>query len=125
MSKVLIEKTVVASEQWKLFFNQGNAEGCASMYEKDAQMVAKPFGLFQGREQIQAFWENLVAQGFSEVSYLDTKIEVVDDVSTVLSSNWKMNKAQGVITRELWVLQEDGTMRLREDHFEALDPSVK
>ncbi|WP_444899964.1 YybH family protein [Microbulbifer sp. VAAC004] len=125
MNKALIEKTVMASERWKSFFNQGNAEGCASMYEKDAQMMAKPFGLFQGREQIQAFWENLVAQGFSDVTYLDTKIEAVDDSSTVLSSNWRMNNAQGVITRELWVLQEDGTMRLREDHFEALDKNAK
>jgi ketosteroid isomerase-like protein len=125
LNKALIEKTVIASERWKSFFNQGNAEGCASMYEKDAQMMAKPFGLFQGREQIQAFWENLVAQGFSDVTYLDTKIEAVDDTSTVLSSNWRMNNAQGVITRELWVLQEDGTMRLREDHFEALDKNAK
>ncbi|WP_299586290.1 isochorismatase [uncultured Microbulbifer sp.] len=125
MSKVLIEKTIVASEQWKSFFNQGNAEGCASMYEKEAQMVAKPFGLFQGRERIQAFWKNLVAQGFSDVTYLNTKIEAIDDSSTVLSSHWEMNNAQGVITRELWVLQDDGTMRLREDHFEAIDPNAK
>ena len=31
-----------------------------------------------------------------------------------------MNKAHGVIHRELWVLQEDGSAKLREDNFEAL-----
>ncbi|WP_444921428.1 YybH family protein [Microbulbifer sp. CnH-101-G] len=123
MNKLLIEKTIVASEQWKSFFNQGNAEGCASMYEQSAQMNAKPFGVFLGREQIKAFWQNLVAQGFSDVAYQDTEIEVIDGSSTVLTSKWKMNNAQGVITRELWVLQEDGTMRLREDNFEAIEPS--
>ena len=32
----------------------------------------------------------------------------------------KMNKAQGVIHKELWVLQSDGTAKLREDDFEAM-----
>jgi len=30
-----------------------------------------------------------------------------------------MNKADGVIHKELWVLQADGTTKLREDDFEA------
>ncbi len=30
-----------------------------------------------------------------------------------------MNKASGVIHKELWVLQPDGTAKLREDYFEA------
>lgn len=125
MSDILIEKTKAASEQWKSYFNSGNAAGCASMYEEQAQMTAKPFGQFEGRKNIQAFWQNLVDQGFADVTYIDAKIEVVDEVSTVLSSNWKMNNAEGVITRELWVLQEDGTMLLRDDQFEAINPSEK
>ena len=31
-----------------------------------------------------------------------------------------MNKAQSFIIKELWVLQEDGTAKLRIDLFEAL-----
>ncbi|MFA0813834.1 YybH family protein [Microbulbifer epialgicus] len=125
MGTGLIEKTQAASELWKSFFNKGDAVGCASMYEQNAHMFAQPFGLFQGRHQIEAFWQNLIAQGFTDVSYTDINIEAVDKSSTVLSSNWKMNNAQGVITRELWVLQDDGSMRLREDHFEVVDPSDK
>jgi hypothetical protein len=30
-----------------------------------------------------------------------------------------MNKAAGTITKELWVLQNDGRALLREDFFEA------
>ena len=30
-----------------------------------------------------------------------------------------MNKASGVIHKELWVIQEDGSAKLREDHFEV------
>lgn len=115
-----IEQAVrTASEKWKSAFNAGDAAGCASCYEPDATMVAAPFGTFAGREAIQAFWTKLIDDGYTGVDYVDPKIVVVDDTSAVLSAGWTMNKAQGVITRELWVLQDDGTALLREDHFEA------
>ena len=125
MTNALITKTLKASKQWKTFFNQGNAAGCASMYEEDAQMVAKPFGVYKGRQQVEMFWQELIENGFADVNYLDPKIESVDENSTVLTSGWTMNNAQGVISRELWVLQADGSMLLREDHFEAIDPDAK
>lgn len=108
-----------ASERWKIAFNSGDAAGCASQYEADAVMKADPFGEFQGTDAIQAFWQRLVKDGFAEVEYVDAEIEVIDESSAVLKSGWKMNNAQGVIHRELWVLQPDGSAKLREDHFEA------
>ena len=119
MSNELLSRTLSASEQWRVFFNQGDAAGCASMYEEGAEMIATPFGIYKGRQEIQAFWQNIMDQGFADVAYIDTEIEPIDNFTTVLTSSWKMNKAQGVITRELWVVQDDGSMRLREDHFEA------
>ncbi|KKJ78761.1 isochorismatase [Kiloniella litopenaei] len=114
-------KTAVinASEKWKAAFNSGDAAGCAACYEADAVMVATPFGTYTGHSEIQSFWQNLIDNGFTDVDYLDPDITVLDDTSVLLTSGWKMNKAHGVITRELWVLQDDGTMALREDHFEA------
>ncbi|WP_421782074.1 YybH family protein [Kiloniella litopenaei] len=114
-------KTAVinASEKWKAAFNSGDAAGCAACYEADAVMVATPFGTYSGHSEIQSFWQNLIDNGFTDVDYLDPDITVLDDTSVLLTSGWKMNKAHGVITRELWVLQDDGTMALREDHFEA------
>lgn len=120
MEHDLIKKTQVASEQWKQFFNRGDAAGCASMYQEDATMEAKPFGTFVGRPEIQAFWQNLIDQGFAEVSYIDPEVELLSSGETLLKSGWKMNNARGVITKELWKLQSDGSMRLSEDHFEAL-----
>lgn len=108
-----------ASERWKNAFNSGDAAGCSAQYEATAVMQADPFGTFEGTESIRAFWQQLVDDGFSDVEYLDPKLEVIDEQSAVLSSGWKMNKAQGTIHRELWVVQEDGTAKLREDHFEA------
>jgi len=58
-------------------------------------------------------------EGFSNVEYVEPKIEVVDETQALLTSEWAMNKAAGVIHKELWVLQGDGTAKLREDDFEA------
>jgi ketosteroid isomerase-like protein len=110
-----------ASEQWKSAFNSGDAAACAAQYEKNAIMRARPFGTFTGTPEIQGFWQNLINQGYSDVDYLDPKIEVIDEKSAILSSGWKMNKAGGVIHKELWVLQPDGSAKLREDDFEAKD----
>lgn len=119
MSEQLIEATVEASQKWKNSFNAGSAEGCAAMYEMDAVMEAKPFGVFKGREAIQTFWADLIEKGFAEVDYIEPNMQIEDDTSVVLSSRWKMNNAHGVITRELWVRQGDGSMLLRDDRFEV------
>lgn len=115
----VIEAVREASERWKNSFNSGDAAGCAAQYEESATMQADPFGTFEGVEAIQAFWQKLIQDGFSEVEYLDPKIEVQGVGAALLTSGWKMNNAHGVIHRELWVIQEDGTAKLREDHFEA------
>lgn len=116
---IILDAVTKASSQWKLAFNSGDAAGCAAQYERDAVMHARPFGTFKGTASIQAFWQKLFDDGFSDVEYVDPKIEVIDEICGVLTSNWKMNKARGVIHKEVWVLQKDGTAKIREDDFEA------
>ncbi|MRI33535.1 isochorismatase [Endozoicomonas sp. OPT23] len=116
----VIKAVNLASSNWKNAFNSGDGRGCAAQYEADAVMHARPFGTFTGTEEIAAFWEKLIADGFSDVEYVEPELEVVDEQSAILKSGWKMNNAGGVIHKELWVLQEDGRALLREDDFEAL-----
>ena len=115
----ILNAVKAASDAWKSAFNTGDAAGCACQYEDNAVMRADPFGTFTGIEEIQAFWQNLINDGFTDVEYVQPSIEVIDASSAVLKSGWKMNKAHGVIHKELWVIQDDGTAKLREDHFEA------
>ena len=98
--EVVLSALNSASEKWKSAFNNGDAKGCASQYESDAVMVAKPFGTFTGTEEITTFWQKLIDDGFSDIAYINPEIEVIDDSSAVLSSGWMMNKAKGVITKE-------------------------
>jgi ketosteroid isomerase-like protein len=109
----------VASTAWKSAFNNGDAAGCAKQYETNASMRAEPFGTFKGTAEIQGFWQSLIEQGYTDVNYVEPKIDVIDSTSAILKSGWKMNKASGIIHQELWVIQADGRAKLREDHFEA------
>lgn len=116
---IVLNAVKTASEKWKISFNSGDAAGCAFQYEETAVMNARPFGTFTGITEIQSFWQQLIDDGFSDVEYIDPKIEVIDEISAILTSSWKMNKAGGVIHKELWVMLENGTAKLREDDFEA------
>lgn len=118
-TQCILDAVNKASASWKMAFNSGDAAGCAAQYEADAVMNALPFGRFTGKAEIQAFWQKLIHEGFSDIVYIDPEVEVVDEVSAVLSSKWTMNKASGIITNELWVLQDDGSAKLRQDDFEA------
>ena len=118
----LVQKAVeAASMRWVTGFNSGDAKVCAEQYEHNAVMHARPFGTFYGTDEIQAFWQNLINDGFAEVEYINPELKVIDETSAIVTSNWKMNKAGGVIHKELWVLQADGTAKLREDDFEATE----
>jgi ketosteroid isomerase-like protein len=116
----LIKAVKQASADWVKAFNSGDAAGCAAQYEENTVMHARPFGTFTGTQEITDFWQNLIDSGFAEVEYLESKIEVVDDTSAILTSGWTMNNASGVVHKEFWVLQEDGSAKLRENDFEAL-----
>ncbi len=121
MNDKLIATVKQASENWRSAFNSGSASGAASHYEENALMVAKPFGEFKGRKTIEEFWQNIINDGFADVNYINPQIEVVDKKSVILSAGWTMNKAKGIITKELWVAQPDGKVLLREDYFEVQD----
>ena len=117
---VVVAAIKQASKQWKSAFNSGDAAGCAAQYESNAVMQAQPFGTFTGKTDIQTFWQKLIDDGFTDVEYIDPQIQVVDKNQAILTARWQMNKASGVIHKELWVLQDDGTAKLRSDHFEAI-----
>ncbi|MGF1872183.1 nuclear transport factor 2 family protein [Photobacterium indicum] len=106
-------------ERWKIAFNTQNAAGCAAEYEADCVMHARPFGVFTGHEEIQAFWQKIMSDGFCDVDYQDTKWEAKGDNGFILTSSWTMNKAFGVVHREHWLLQADGTAKLHSDDFEV------
>jgi len=118
--ETILKAVKAASYIWTTAFNSGNAYGCANQYEQNAKMRAEPFGQFVGREEIQGFWQNLIDEGYSDVEYIDPQFTIIDSSSALLKSGWKMNKASGLIHRELWVLQADGNAKLREDYFEAI-----
>ena len=120
MSQQLLNAVKLASATWMQGFNTQNAALCAAQYAENAPMLARPFGEFVGTEAIQAFWQNLIDQGYADVEYTSPKYKVLDEKSVLLTTEWKMNKAYGVVHKEIWVLQADGTAKLVDDEFEVL-----
>jgi len=111
-------KTGIAT--WQEAFNKQDAAGCAAQYVQDATMEARPMGSFKGRSEIQVFWQNIMDQGFNNVEYSDINWQIEGVDGYILTSNWTMNKAFGVVHREYWQLQSDGKARLVSDVFEIL-----
>ncbi|WP_434761784.1 YybH family protein [Vibrio fortis] len=119
MSNQVLEACKKGIAAWQTAFNSQDAAGCAAQYNETCIMHARPFGTFEGREAIQAFWQNIIDQGFKDVDYTDVKWEEHQDGGYILTSNWTMNKAFGVVHREHWVVEEDGQARLISDDFEV------
>jgi ketosteroid isomerase-like protein len=118
----LLEAVKTARLQWKTAFDSRNAAACAALYEANAVMEARPIATFTGRADIQAFLEKLISEGFTNAEHIDPQIEPIDTTTAILTGGWKMNKASGIVHKELWVLQLDGTAKLREDIFEITGP---
>ncbi|MCG9633225.1 nuclear transport factor 2 family protein [Vibrio sp. Isolate30] len=119
MSNQVLEACKKGIAAWQTAFNSQDAAGCAAQYNETCIMHARPFGTFEGREAIQAFWQNIIDQGFKDVDYTDVKWEEHQDGGYILTSSWTMNKAFGVVHREHWVVEEDGQARLISDDFEV------
>lgn len=105
---------------WQKAFNNQDAAGCAAQYTEDCIMQAKPLGVFKGREEILGCWQNIIAQGFSNVEYSNVNWEADENGGYILTAEWKMNKAFGVVHCEHWVVEADGKARLKSDSFEIL-----
>ncbi|MCG7495661.1 nuclear transport factor 2 family protein [Vibrio sp. Of7-15] len=119
MTQHVLDVCKAGISAWQQAFNSQNAQGCAEQYAEGTVMVAKPFGTFEGREQIQAFWQNLMDQGFNDVQYSETEWQPEGEDGYILTSKWTMNKAFGVVHKEHWKIQPDGKARLVYDEFEA------
>lgn len=115
----LIKECQEVSQQWTQNFNQGNLDYCINAYEKNATMVVKNVGEFVGHDAIRAFWTELT-QTANYLEYSNTQYKVIDEKTVHLNSDWKMNIAEGIITLEEWVKQDNGSWKLSQDAFEVL-----
>ena len=116
-----VKEVSKASMQWIENFNNANIDGIANGYADDAEMIAKPFGKYQGRKNIKIFWENLINNmNATNLIYSDTKIEYINETEVHISSKWTMNIGEGIITNETWKKDAAGDWKLKKDQFEVL-----
>lgn len=57
-----LEACKAALTAWQQAFNSQDAKGCADQYSQACVMEARPFGVFEGREKIENFWQGIIDQ---------------------------------------------------------------
>jgi hypothetical protein len=82
-------------------------------------MTIKGVGVFKGKSQIGKFWRDF-SKTATNLVYSNTKVNLVDEKTVHLSSNWRMNVGEGIITLEEWVKQDNGSWKLTKDKFQVL-----
>ena len=117
--KAILEDFLPYTKGWIENFNKGNVEYCVNAYTENCVMKIKDVGDFIGIKAISKFWHDLT-QNANHIEYSNTNIEVIDEKTVHLNSDWKMNIGEGIITLEEWVKQEDGSWKLTQDEFQIL-----
>lgn len=117
--EIIIKEFKKYSNAWIENFNKGNIDYCINSYDNDAVMIVKNIGEFRGKDAISGFWNELVKSA-NYIEYSNTNIKVIDEKTVHLDSDWKMNIAEGVISLEKWIKQDDKTWKLVVDKFEIL-----
>ena len=120
MSQSIRQSVMHASQQWIANFNQGNIQACIDRYTVNASMQVSPFGRFQGIGAIGEFWHGFAQHKPGELVYRNVEIKVLNPKAAILSANFSMNIVSGFISKELWVLADDGQWYLEEDDFSVL-----
>ncbi|PSW44320.1 YybH family protein [Photobacterium leiognathi] len=115
----VLEACKAALAAWQQAFNGQDAKGCAAQYTQECVMEARPFGVFEGREAIENFWQGIIDQDFNSVDDTDVTWEPEGDNGYILTAKWTMNKAFGVVHKEHWAMQSDGSAKLVSDCFEV------
>jgi len=117
--ELIIEDLKKHSSEWIENFNKGNLEHCINAYLDDAAMIVKDVGEFNGKAEITEFWTQLTKTA-NYIEYSNINIEVIDEITVHLNASWKMNIAEGIISLEKWVKQNDNSWKLVQDEFEIL-----
>ena len=60
-------------KQFETSFNQGDAEGLASLYTEDAKILPPNMDMLEGKDSIQAFWQGALDMGIKSF-----KSEMID-----------------------------------------------
>lgn len=117
----VVREVRAASDVWIANFNAGNVDAIANAYLENAIMWAEPFAVFEGRDAIRAFWDDLINNvGATNLVYQRRRVRVLSDTVAIVTSDWSMNIGGGIIYQEKWVKQPSGEWLLQSDHFDVL-----
>ncbi|CAM1352828.1 Cif family virulence factor [Tenacibaculum halocynthiae] len=98
----ILEKVITASINWIEGFNTGKKDVCGNGYSNNATMNAVPFTSVNDKKNIKIFWDKLITDGATNLTYHNPTFSVKTNNSVILSSHWSMNIGEGKIYQEKW-----------------------
>ena len=101
-SHIILEDVIKASIKFTKGFNAGNGIVCGNGYSEKATLNAIPFASINGKNEIQGFWEKLIKDGATNLTYHNPTFKVTTGNNAFIASQWSMNIGEGKIYQEKW-----------------------
>jgi uncharacterized protein (TIGR02246 family) len=115
------------AERWKQAYNQGDAEGVAALYDKDAFYLTQHFvtGILHGREQIKAYVQRGVDAKYRVESIQLMEIVCAGGFAYTVGSYASTNAGQKALGVNLVVLRKHhGKWRIVAHEAAVPDPAT-
>ena len=118
-SHLILEDAIKASMTFTNGFNTKKSDICGNGYTEDATLNALPFANINGKQGIYSFWDKLIHDGATNLTYHNPTFKVTTNTSVFLASQWSMNIGEGRIYQEKWEKVNDQWL-LSYDEFKVL-----
>ena len=112
-----------ANDRFETFFNDGDADGVASLYTVDARLMPPNHAVIEGRANIRDFWGGFIAAGvklelstISALAYGKTAIE--EGAAKVYADGTLVDEAKYVLE---W-RKVNGEWQIHKDIFSSINP---
>ena len=95
-----------------------DAAGIAGMYSHEARLMAPGSEMLVGSDKIQAFWENVLRTGITDVKLETIDVDTVGGYTAVETGKFTMYAGKSVADRGKYIViwrNEDGLWKLHRD----------
>jgi uncharacterized protein (TIGR02246 family) len=103
-----------AAVKWEAAFNAGNSRAVAALYADDAILLPPDAEQVEGRERIDAFWEDFIVEGMA-IDLTSVRAEMVGDTAYEVGrfSVTVPDARQPITGKYIWLWEGTGTGDLR------------
>jgi poly(hydroxyalkanoate) depolymerase family esterase/uncharacterized protein (TIGR02246 family) len=105
-----------AAAEWEAAFNAGDSKAVAAMYADHAILLPPGAEQVQGRENIDAFWENFIAEG-TEIHLTPVRVDMMEDIAYEIGRFSVTGAGQPITGKYIWLWEgtSNGALKITAD----------